>query len=78
MNTFPKDYKIVIYYVGCGKGGLLFSCFSASKKTGRKIHVYAIDKNPFPLQTVKKRMTVNKWLKNVDLVCMDAKVWQPK
>ena len=77
LNTFPENQKVVIYYVGCGRGGLLFNCFEASKKTGRKIHVYAIDKNPYPLQATKKRVVTNKWGKSVDIVCQDAKTWEP-
>lgn len=75
MNTFPENYKIVIYYVGCGRGALMCNAFQASKKTGRKIHIYAIDKNPYPLQALKRRIAVNKWAKNVDVVCIDAKTW---
>lgn len=69
MNTFPENVRIVIYYVGCGRGALIFNCFNASKKTGRKIHIYAVDKNPYPIQAVKRRVAVNKWSKNVDIVC---------
>ena len=77
LDTFPKDYKVIIYYVGCGRGALLFNCFNAAKKTGRKIHVYAIDKNPYPLQAVKRRIATNKWSKHVNIVCKDAKIWEP-
>ena len=78
LNTFPVNQRVVIYYVGCGRGALLYNCFQASKKTGRKIHIYAVEKNPYPLQAVKRRITINRWTKAVDLILTDVKEWEPK
>ena len=45
-----------MYYIGSGRGGLLFNVFAAAKKTQRKVFVYAIEKNLYPIQTIKKRL----------------------
>lgn len=42
FETFPKNKKIILYYIGSGRGGLLFNVFEAAKKTQRKVFVYAI------------------------------------
>lgn len=56
LEKFSKDKKVVIYYIGGGRGGLLFNAFAAAKKKQRKIFVYVIEKNPYPIQTMKQRI----------------------
>ena len=35
--------------------------------------VYCIEKNPFPLQSLKRRIQKNKWVKFVEIVLADIK-----
>jgi protein arginine N-methyltransferase 5 len=65
LETFTENKIIVCYYVGSGKGLILAKLMSASKKTGRKVKVYCIEKNPYPIQTLKRRIQRNKWTKFV-------------
>jgi len=37
------------------------------------VKVYCIEKNPYPLQTLKRRITRNKWSKFVEIVQADIK-----
>jgi tRNA G37 N-methylase Trm5 len=46
---------------------------NASKKTGKKVKVYCIEKNPYPIQTLKRRIQRNKWSKFVEIVQSDIK-----
>jgi protein arginine N-methyltransferase 5 len=59
--------------VGSGKGLILSKMMSACKSTGKKIKVYCIDKNPYPLQTLRRRVQRNKWTKMVEVVEADIK-----
>ena len=68
LNSFKEDRVIVCYYVGSGKGLILTKLMSACKSTGKKIKVYCIEKNPYPLQTLKRRIQRGKWSKIVQIV----------
>jgi tRNA G37 N-methylase Trm5 len=59
--------------VGAGKGLILNSLINATKKTDKKVKVYCIEKNPFPIQTLKRRINKNKWGKFVQIVQTDIK-----
>lgn len=45
---------------------------NAAKKTNRSIYIYAIEKNPFPIQSLKRRIKKNKWT-NVEIVFTDVR-----
>jgi protein arginine N-methyltransferase 5 len=78
LLVFPADHRVVIFYIGCGRGQLIYSCVNASKKTNRNIVVYAIEKNPYPIQTLKRRIAKNKWVNLVHIVESDVRDWQPE
>ena len=59
--------------MGSGKGLILEKCIKAAKKLKKKVKVYCIEKNPYPLQTLKRRITKNKWTKFVEIVHTDIK-----
>ena len=65
FNWLPQDKIINVYYVGCGKGQILKKVIEASKQTKKKVKVICLDKNPYPLQTIKRRISRNKWTKFV-------------
>ena len=46
---------------------------SACKATKRKVLIYAIDKNPYSIQTLKLRVHINKWSKFVKIIKADIK-----
>lgn len=75
--TFPREHRITIFYIGSGRGQLIYSCMNASKKSDRSIFVYAIEKNPYPIQSLKRRIKKNKWHNHVQIVDSDVRDWQP-
>ena len=48
----------------------------AAKKLKKMIKVYCIEKNPFPIQTLKRRIIKNKWSKMVEIVETDIKTYK--
>lgn len=76
LSKLPKDRTIIVYYIGCGRGGLLYGVFEAAKRTDSRVFVYAIEKNPYPIQTVKKRIKENKWEKQVKIIQTDIKDYE--
>lgn len=63
------------YYVGSGKGLILEKFIRSAKKSQKKVKVYCIEKNPYPLQTLKRRIHKNKWTKFVEIVETDIKTY---
>lgn len=59
--------------MGSGKGLILAKLMNACKNTGKKVKVYCIEKNPYPLQTLKRRIQRGKWGKMVQVVQTDIK-----
>lgn len=55
---------------------ILEKIIRAAKKTQRRIKVYCIEKNPFPIQTLKRRIAKNKWSKFVEVVQSDIKEYK--
>ena len=76
LETLPKNRKLIAYYIGSGRGQLLYSIYQAAKKTGRDVFVYAIEKNPYPIQTIKKRIRENKWENKIKIVHTDIKDYE--
>lgn len=68
--------RIVMYYIGAGRGQLLFGAFRASKRMKKNVFIYAVEKNPFPIQTLKKRIRDNKWENKVKIVHTDIREYQ--
>ena len=62
--------------MGCGKGQILKKVMECSKDTKKKVKVYCLDKNPYPLQTVKRRIAQKKWHKFVEVIQADIKTYQ--
>jgi protein arginine N-methyltransferase 5 len=68
-----KDKNVVVYYLGSGRGALIPGIVAASKATKKKVTIYAVEKNPFPLQSLKRRIKENKWSNIVKIVKTDIK-----
>ncbi|KAI7865537.1 protein arginine N-methyltransferase [Spinellus fusiger] len=71
-----SDVETVIMVVGAGRGPLVSCCLRASTKAERKVHVYAVEKNPnayVTLQNAKADM----WHDKVTLVFADMRKWTP-
>lgn len=73
FDAFKEPRTVVAYYLGSGKGLILDKLVRAAKKCGKRIKVYCVEKNPYPIQTLKRRIGRNKWSKFVEVVEADIK-----
>ncbi|RCI04156.1 Protein arginine N-methyltransferase 5 [Rhizopus stolonifer] len=71
-----SDEITTIGVVGAGRGPLVNCCLRASERSQRKIHVYAIEKNPHAYVTLQN-MKATVWGDNVSLVFSDMRTWKP-
>ncbi|KAF7731918.1 hypothetical protein EC973_007749 [Apophysomyces ossiformis] len=73
---YGSDYETVIMVVGAGRGPLVNCCLRASEKAERKIHIYAIEKNPNAFVTLQNAKA-DVWQDRVTLVFADMRKWKP-
>ncbi|KAG2220444.1 hypothetical protein INT45_004186 [Circinella minor] len=72
-----SDYVSTIMVVGAGRGPLVNCCLRAAEKAERKVHLYALEKNPnafVTLQNAKAEI----WHDKVTLVFADMRKWKPE
>ncbi|KAK2399094.1 protein arginine N-methyltransferase 1.5 [Trifolium repens] len=66
---------IVLVVVGAGHGALVETSLQAAKETGRKLKVYAVEKNPSPLPYLYKKCNKKDWKDIVTLAQTDVRYW---
>ncbi|KAI8980873.1 PRMT5 arginine-N-methyltransferase-domain-containing protein [Pilobolus umbonatus] len=71
-----SDYETVIMVVGAGRGPLVNCCLRASDKSERKVHIFALEKNPNAFVTLQA-MKEEVWQDKVTLVFADMRDWNP-
>ena len=54
LTDFPSIFQVVMV-VGAGRGPLVRAVLSASKRAGRIVKVYAVEKNPNAVLTLQVR-----------------------
>ncbi|XP_017782552.1 PREDICTED: protein arginine N-methyltransferase 5 [Nicrophorus vespilloides] len=67
---------IVVIVVGAGRGPLVQATLNASIITQRKVKVYAVEKNPYAVNTLEERIA-NEWNDQVTLFNEDMRVCEP-
>lgn len=60
--------------VGAGRGPLVKASLNAGKTAGRALKVYAVEKNPNAVITLRNRAIMDKW-DNVTIVATDMRQW---
>ena len=75
---FSFTARIVITLVGAGRGPLIVCSLNAAKRTRREIVVYAIEKNPNAIQTLKAMHKQLHWGERVHIVEADMRLYQPE
>lgn len=60
--------------VGAGRGPLVQASLKAGKTAGRSLKVYAVEKNPNAVITLRNRVVMDKW-ENVTIVAKDMRQW---
>ncbi|NEJ84073.1 hypothetical protein GR268_47420, partial [Rhizobium leguminosarum] len=68
------DEETVLMVVGAGRGPLVAGALRAAKQAERKLKVYAVDKNPNAVITLRNRKVAEGW-DNVTVVDTDMRVW---
>lgn len=77
LEDLPSTINVpVVMVVGAGRGPLVQAALNASYMLRRKIKVYAVEKNPYAINTLVDRVT-NEWHDQVILVHQDMRVYEP-
>ncbi|KAK4357877.1 hypothetical protein RND71_023487 [Anisodus tanguticus] len=65
----------VLMVVGAGRGPLVRASLQAAEETGRKLRVYAVEKNPNAIVTLHSLLKIEGWEKTVTIVSSDMRCW---
>ena len=77
LEDVPLDVEVpVIMVVGAGRGPLVQASINASIIARRKVKVYAVEKNPFAINTLEDRVR-NEWNNEVVLINEDMRTYEP-
>lgn len=71
------DTRVVtLMVVGAGRGPLVRAAINASAKSGRKIRVFAVEKNPNAVVTLQQQQ-MEMWGDQVKVISSDMRDWDP-
>lgn len=77
LEDIPEDVETpVVMVVGAGRGPLVQATLNASYILQRKIKVYAVEKNPYAINTLQDRVR-NEWHELVTLINEDMRIYNP-
>uniref|UniRef100_A0A5B6ZHV2 Protein arginine N-methyltransferase n=1 Tax=Davidia involucrata TaxID=16924 RepID=A0A5B6ZHV2_DAVIN len=65
----------VLMVVGAGRGPLVRASLQAAEETGRKLKVYAVEKNPNAVVTLHSLVKLEAWENIVTIVSSDMRCW---
>ncbi|XP_027075061.2 protein arginine N-methyltransferase 1.5 [Coffea arabica] len=65
----------VLMVVGAGRGPLVRAALQAAEETGRKLRVYAVEKNPNAIITLHSLVKLEGWEKEVIIISCDMRCW---
>ncbi|XP_077215351.1 SHK1 binding protein 1 isoform X1 [Tasmannia lanceolata] len=65
----------VLMVVGAGRGPLVRASLQAAEETGRKLKVYAVEKNPNAVVTLHSLIKLEGWENIVTIVSSDMRFW---
>ncbi|CAO3664125.1 unnamed protein product [Rhizopus stolonifer] len=74
---YSSDIVTTVMVVGAGRGPLVNCCLRAAEKSLRKIHIYALEKNPNAFVTLQNAKA-EQWGDKVTLVFADMRKWKPE
>ena len=76
VKSSSNDSKpIILMVLGAGRGPLVQASINASKSTGIKIRLYAIEKNPHAVIILKNKNN-KKWKNTVNIIQTDMRIWK--
>ena len=68
--------ELVVIVVGAGRGPLVRAALNASQTSGRRIRVFAVEKNPNAVVTLQQR-ELEVWGDKVKVIPSDMRDWNP-
>jgi len=71
-----EDRVLTLIVVGAGRGPLVRAALNASQKSGRKIRVFAVEKNPNAVVTLQQQQ-LELWRDQVTVISSDMRDWNP-
>lgn len=79
-DLVPEEEKekrvVTLMVVGAGRGPLVRAAINASAKSGRKIRVFAVEKNPNAVVTLQQQQ-IEMWGDQVTVISSDMRDWDP-
>jgi len=78
-DMVPNDQLeriLTLIVVGAGRGPLVRAALNASQKSGRKIRVFAVEKNPNAVVTLQQQQ-LELWGDQVTVISSDMRDWNP-
>ncbi|PIA44062.1 hypothetical protein AQUCO_01800245v1 [Aquilegia coerulea] len=79
MDRVPDEkassITTVLMVVGAGRGPLVRASLQAAEETGRKLKVYAVEKNPNAVVTLHSLVKLEGWENVVTIVSCDMRSW---
>eukprot|EP00210_Caulerpa_lentillifera_P008346 g7960.t1 len=78
LSHWPYEEKgstVVLMVLGAGRGPLVELALEAARDCGRRIRIYAIDKNPYALLNLEVKAQEANWGETVVTVCEDMRNW---
>ncbi|EFA85493.1 protein arginine methyltransferase [Heterostelium album PN500] len=76
LATTTPDSLTTVMVVGAGRGPLIKSAITASLEASRKIRVFAVEKNPNAIVTLRNRIVMEGWQEIVTIIECDMRYWQ--
>lgn len=76
-NVEPRSHPVIVMVVGAGRGPLVAATLAASATTGIKVKVYAVEKNPNAIITLRNRIRSEYWQGQVTVISEDMRRWNP-
>ncbi|GFS41996.1 SHK1 binding protein 1 [Actinidia rufa] len=74
-GSFCSHVQQVLMVVGAGRGPLVRASLQAAEQTGRKLKVYAVEKNPNAIVTLHSLVKLEGWENIVTIVSCDMRCW---
>ncbi|ESQ46413.1 hypothetical protein EUTSA_v10000691mg [Eutrema salsugineum] len=74
-NEKASELTTVLMVVGAGRGPLVKASLEAAEKTGRKVKVYALEKNPNAVVTLHDLVKAKGWEGTVIVISCDVRYW---
>lgn len=68
--------QMVLMVVGAGRGPLVRASLQAAEETGRRLKVYAVEKNPNAVVTLHSLIKLEGWENIVTVVSSDMRFWE--